>query len=381
MRFSTSLVAVLLTALLSTVHAGIALRSQLAGVARSIATELQARRTTTVRFGPFSGPSSMTTSGAGLCQMLAHELKQHNVLVAPDASIVIRGEYSGLKSDRGLALRVKFSIADTNGDILRQFDSAVVPEFPIRNGIVTATVDDERTAVSILQPTARIYSDLPALHRANLVLNSLEGNEGPPVIRNDVVSSAGSSPYGVSILVNGQSRRPVLEGGRAFVDIQRNEQYEIQLTNHSPHQSAAVVAIDGINSFAFSDVRATSGPRKGLPAYDTWILKPRSQTTIPGWHRDNSGKNNFHAFRVTEYAQTGAARLGQTANVGTITVAFSAAWESGTPPPAYLKEPPATRGLPDGTGFGLPKSLTVRPVKVEVGVVRSVVSIRYARPD
>ena len=120
-------------------------------------------------------------------------------------------------------LQIKFELVDSLGKTLAQINSDKVEGFPVRNGTIQTIVKDERTAISFLQPTSHIPPDIPPTDRANLVRNSLAGNEDPPKIKGTAVFAKASSPYGVEVLVGGKPRKPRIEDGMAFIDINRGE--------------------------------------------------------------------------------------------------------------------------------------------------------------
>jgi hypothetical protein len=252
---------------------------------------------------------------------------------------------------------------------------------PIRQGEIDVKVPGEETTIELLQPTVSIPTDLPQLDRPGLIKSSLEGNENPPFIDGTKVFASRTSDYGLEILINGKPAKPELRDGAVFVPISRGETYEVRLVNRSKFDAAAKVSIDGLNTFAFSDMRNPDGPRKGQPRYDTWIVGPGQSAVVPGWHKRDKGPGNINKFRVTSYAESAAAILKQETDVGTIQAIFSAAWPAGQDPPAELNEPQIKRrGLPDATGIGPPASVALQPIKRDIGVVRASISIRYSIP-
>lgn len=357
-----------------------ALRNEMAGVAESVAQILDSRNQTTVALGPFTGPSDNETAGPGLQHLLREQLKRFDVSIDPAAEMAVRGTYRAEPSADGLTLRIRTTLVDANDRPLVEINSSGIADHPVRSGQLNSTVKNELAALSVMQPTANLPSDIPPKDRANLVMSALSGEENPPRIRGTVVFASASSPYGMEVIVDGKPRKPELRKGLVFIDIQRGEEYEVRLVNNSRHRAAARLMIDGLSSFSFSEVRIEEGPRAGEPAYDNWIIPPFGRGSIPGWHKRNRGEGNFQAFKVTQYADSAAAIFKQTSDLGTITAVFSAAWDADKDPPADLKEPPRSRSGSDATGFGRPKTGIVKPVRVQTGVVRSVVSIRYTRP-
>ena len=160
----------------------------------------------------------------------------------------------------------------------------------------------------------------------------------------------------------------------ALVKLQRDQTYAIRIVNRSPIEVAVRLSVDGFNIFAFSEMRQEDGPYKGAPLYDMLLVPPKETVTVRGWHRNNS---TSYKFKITDYADTAAAKMNKTTDVGTITATFCAAWEK-TPPP---DEPDGSRAPgDDGTGFGEPTDMKYTPVKRTIGAVRASVAVRYKVP-
>ncbi|MCA9055329.1 MAG: hypothetical protein KDA75_15920 [Planctomycetaceae bacterium] len=351
-------------------------------MAAAVSKILEVQGQSDIVIGPFTGPSEIETSGPGIQKILQEELEKQGLRIGRRAKIRINGKFRSKVEDSGLILRIEAELVDSFNAVLVNLNSETLPDFPVKAGKIEVEVADESTAIAVLQPTADIPSDLPRSDRASLIRSSLEGNEAPPHIAGTTVFASRSSPYGVQVTVNGKPRIPTVDAdGLAFIEIKRGEEYEVILINNSRHRAVGKLQIDGLGSFAFSEVRVESGPDKGDPLYNFWAIRPNDRARITGWHKRDEGKDNFRAFEVTSYADSAAGLLGHTSDIGTITAIFSAAWEKGTDPPADLKEPPKTtsKGLPDATKEGRAKTQDVQPVELEVGVVRAAVSIRYSK--
>ncbi|MCA9055901.1 MAG: hypothetical protein KDA75_18840 [Planctomycetaceae bacterium] len=351
-------------------------------MASAIAKILQAQGQTEIVVGPFTGPSDVETSGPGIQKLLQEEFEKLGVQTSRRAKIKMNGKYFGKTTSRGLVLQIEALLVDSFGAVLTKINSEAIADFPIKEGKVEAVVRDEATAIAALQPTADIPADLPPAERAENIRESLNGSQKPPHLSGSEVYASSSSPYGVEVIVNGQPRSAKIDAdGLAFVAIERGEEYEVVLINNSGHRAVARLMIDGLNSFAFSDVRVEEGPNQGDPLYDFWAIQPHNRSRITGWHKRDAGPDNIRAFEVSSYADSAAGSLEHTSDLGTISAIFHAAWEKGQPPPADLHEPPkvTSRGLSDATKLGRAKTQDIRPVELETGVVRAAVSIRYAR--
>jgi len=352
------------------------LRLELAEIAQTVAPVIKQRSGETIAIGAFTGPPGVT-SGPLVQQILKEEFEKQGFTVKLTAPISVGGEIFLEETSSGLLTHLTVALRDSFGRML--FDLSLGD---IQEGKIDRAVVDEETLVQLLQPTVNVPTDLPEVDRANLITASLTGTEEQPFVDGTRLFATRSSPYAVEVLVDGQPRALRLEGNLVLVDLKRGEQYEVRLINDSDFDAAAALSIDGLNSFTFSEVRQTVGPGAGQPSYGRWILAPRSQAVIRGWHKRDTGPGNVDAFLITEYADSAAAVVNQQSGVGTISVSFAAAWE-GDEPPAGLNEPPSQpRGLPDGTGFGEAKDMRIgQPVVRNTGVLRANLSIRYSKGE
>ena len=381
---TTFAVALLLS--VSTAPATPVLRKQLSGMAKAVSTILEDEGQSNIALGPFTGPSDIETSGPGIQKILQEELEKLGTRISRRSKIKLNGKFFGQATDRGLILRIDAELVNSVGATLTKLNSKAVVNFPVREGKIEVQVNDESTAIAALQPTADIPSDLSLSDRANLVVSSLAGAEDPPHIAGTAVFASPSSPYGVEVIVNGQPRAATVDAdGLAFIEIKRGEEYEVVLLNNSRHEAVGKLQIDGLSSFAFSEVRVEKGANKGDPLYNFWAIRPNNRARVTGWHKRNEGPGNIRAFEVTSYADSAAGSLGQTSDIGTITAIFSAAWEKGTKPPKDLNEPRSPKTTPkgqrDATKEGRAKTQDLKPVELEVGVVRASVSIRYSKAE
>ncbi|XZE22164.1 hypothetical protein SH449x_002082 [Pirellulaceae bacterium SH449] len=187
------------------------------------------------------------------------------------------------------------------------------------------------------------------------------------------IATTPTSEYSIEILVLERGkyvpRRIDSESSRwPFVQLERNDVYAIRLLNHSDHEAAAAVTIDGVNVFEFSEQN---------PKPNYWVI-PRSQGTQPGaitihgWDRTASRSTQF---KVVDFPDGAAARiqLAPSPATGMISVSFHACWED-------EKDRPRSEGRTRATGFGKEIVDEKTHVKRQVGVVRDVVSVRYEKP-
>ncbi|QDU35961.1 hypothetical protein Mal4_02440 [Maioricimonas rarisocia] len=352
-----------LTLVLAFSHSAVAAESvsldkALSGLAGDIAAALPRFGAESLAVGTFTAPPQLVASGgAGIANQLTGHLEKAGVLIARRANVGLRGRFSLGKTARGQAT------ATITGELVDNSDRTLLS--------FSRQVESESDIASITGLTFEVEADAPIKQRSEEIVATVDN----PTTHLDgtVVRARDGSPYGIELLVKDPggsfSPRPgVLDDGLAFVDIAVNDIYRIRLINDTDYDAAALVTIDGLSIFAFSD----------HPEYKHFIIPAESSGTIRGWHKTNQKVNEFH---VKDYADSAAAqRLIDSSQVGTITVSFSAAWPlDGDPPP---DEPGRVRG-PDGkraTAVGRTVESVSAEVKREVGRLRAAVSLRYDKP-
>jgi hypothetical protein len=303
------------------------------------------------------------SSSPGIRLLLVQELERAELKVKPESTLVLAATFRGrkvpLKNDRKverliveLRFTATFTADSSQEDIL---DFLIENDEAIRH-IYGFSVNNKKLDKEREQETVVAFSD-PKV--------SLDG---------DVVLAGDRSPFGMEVLVESHPIKPTDVDGFAQVELKRDQEYKVRLINRSSLEMAVRLSIDGINFLTFSDLKYEDGPYKGSPRYDMVLVPPGKTVTIPGWHKNN---RTSLAFRITHYADTAAAKMNRTTDIGTITATFCAAWEK-TPPE---DEPDGARGPgDDGTGFGQPKSANYKAVQRTIGAVRASVAIRYKVP-
>ncbi|MCR6679546.1 hypothetical protein NVV43_29305, partial [Escherichia marmotae] len=81
---------------------------------------------------------------------------------------------------------------------------------------------------------------------------------------------------------------------------------ELQIRNPLPERVAVALSVDGLNSI---DARHTSAWNSSK-----WVIEPYGTITIGGWQMSSERARRFY---FTNERDSYAAKLGQTANVGT----------------------------------------------------------------
>ena len=372
-----------------------ALRKEIRGVSEVISKLLKKENQSKIVIDEFAfkGGTQLVTSASLIKQIFVEEFKQLEPPIEPvsKAAVHLSGTFRGASIDlangsaKKLAVVISIELTDSIGSPITSLDTGPAEDIQtspaVKSGRSEITIVDERTAITVLQPAVDLPPQLSPKERTGAIIAAMSGADEPHFIRGSQVFASKTSPYGIEIRVKGKVIVPVLKDGEVFIDLNRGDEYEVVLLNDSPFDAAAVLNIDGINSFAFSKMRLDSGPKKGQPLYSTWVLTRKNVANaagILGWHIDNE---TVDAFVITRYAESASASLNQKNSIGTIQAVFSAAWPKGTEPPTSLNEPNGgkDRGLPDATGRGKTTTQKVTPTEVEIGVVRASVEIRYSR--
>jgi hypothetical protein len=338
------------------------LERELSEAARKIAGYLRPR-SDRVALGTFqcnSTEAPATNAGAGIYLILRRELEALAVRIDPEARFVVSGSYrpivdaSSLPKQMAIKLEIRLALRGS----ARGFELAI-----------NRAVVDEATFAEMLGLTVALGPEGDETQRKEELQKQAE-KKSPPHVEKGWVFSTEKSPYGLELLVKRDGTyepSPIrIEEGLAYVELKRDDVYAVRLINNSDHEAAVRLSIDGLELFSFSSAKMA-----------TLILKPHTTGLVKGWPRTFNKSNEFV---LTEYAKSAVAQLKSTGAVGVVSAGFSAAWpKKGTPPADEPKK--ATRGsVPtDATGHGAPVEEKYVPIERTVGVLRSTVTIRYAK--
>lgn len=122
----------------------------------------------------------------------------------------------------------------------------------------------------------------------------------------DVLGST-ESRFELDVLVDGVARPEYTSGHSIYIEALRGLDYELRMTNRTPHRVAVALSVDGLNTI---DARHTDS-RKAAK----WVLGPWDSTVISGWQVDS---DHARRFFFTGEKSSYAASLGQTENLGVI---------------------------------------------------------------
>lgn len=186
------------------------------------------------------------------------------------------------------------------------------------------------------------------------------------------IATSPTSPYAIELMVK-QGNQYVPRSAttdkksRPFVAVNPNEVYAVRLINHSKHEAAVKLCIDGVNVFQFSGQN---------PRPQHWVVPPKrngkpGMTLVRGWSQ--SSGTSFE-FKVTDWPNSAAAKINlqPSQNIGVISAAFSACWAS-------ERDRPRDEGRTRGTGFGNKIVDKKTMVQRQIGHVRDTISVRYEK--
>jgi hypothetical protein len=355
------------------------LRDSLKGLAQEILNVVKKdqNQTSIAIDDTFSAPPGFDANGGpGISEALKSLLQELDPgVVQKRAFLSLRGRYDKSQDPRDSSLilvKVTAEIIDQNG---KRVDEKV------------AEVRDTGMVAELLGATVALPPAASREKRNEILRQIIDKPSYTPA--GTEIKSAPDRPFGVEILVtskdqapqeakgwaNVPARAPRDEDGQPFVDIKRDEVYAIRIHNDfeydgTKYEAAVAVAIDGIDVFTFSEIR---NPKTKQPKYTHYVCPP-GQSTIPGWHKTNERSDSF---LVTEYGKGAVSKLANASRgkVGVITVRFALAWTGGVIPEAEK----GARDVGNETGFGPPTKTELQEVARQVGVVRDVINVHYAR--
>jgi len=357
-------------------------------LAQAIGQIVERERFGSVSVGALTAPPSAgTPSGTGLRKLLIEELSRLGVTVKNVGGAL---GVEGTVSERDSQMTFKIKLTDASGEELTRLNARlratqtspfVEQVLDVDNGKfqVAGFHEDGEVAEFLGRPLTLGTQFIRELgHEVLIPVSQSETREY--IDSGAIARVAGkASPFGLEIVIGRQARPLRMDDGLAFVDLQKDDEFQLYFRNDAPFAVAVTFHLDGVNSFAFSDMRGRSGPGAGQPLYSKWIVDPRSNVLLKGWHRTNE---TVDRFLVTDFSESAAARLGRTSNLGLITATVRATWKQGERAPADEMGPAMPKSsAPIGIGRGRADEQRVvadRNART-FGIVRAVIPIRYVR--
>ncbi len=390
------------------VHATEHLREPLGKIAKAVSKLLQDRGVDTIAVGEFSGPPAYASaSGAGIRKVLTEEFAKVGIREKKlGAPIGIQGKYIVHQDQPAFAgiekgpphLRLVASLVDKNGEVLTELNvevavkvgeedgQPIIDRTKISKGTVTIDSYGGENDIGGSTALAEALGATVDLNKKNKdgysggsadVINSFDKPTAILSANGSAVSASRESPFFMEILVENQPRTMKLEEGQPFVNLEKGESFQIRFTNRAPYDVAVTFQLDGVNSYSFSDVRETQGPKKGEPRYSKWIVGRNQTFVLKGWHRTNEYVDKF---LVTDFADSAAAKLGSSNGLGTISATVRATWRNEKERPSDEEE---IRAVAVGIGRGGRDDQRVQEdtARRDYGKTRAVLTVRYTKPD
>lgn len=137
--------------------------------------------------------------------------------------------------------------------------------------------------------------------------------------------------FEVQVLVDGRPLEEYVARGRTYIEAIEGTEYEVRIHNPLPVRVAVALSVDGLNTINARHTTAWLASK--------WVIAPYQTIHISGWQV--SAERARHFYFTTERDSYGA-KLGQTANLGVISVVF---FREQRPNPITVAPPPR-RGRP-----------------------------------
>ncbi len=338
------------------------LRGELGVLAENIIRNVKGQSLKLGQFTPVGLPDA--NGGPGLMETLRAELehKQKGILQAV-ARFEVKGEYEPVPCERDPEqwdIKISVRIFDTErGEELKGLAANVkIHDTGVIGQIIGATV--------ALPP-------IGTKRDRNLALqHSLK--EPNYFIDRSIFKSRLKSSFAIEVLVNGAPRAAKSVRGLAFVEIERDEIFELRIHGRAEFEAEVAVTIDGIDAFTYSDDRDSS---TGRPKYSHYSILAGNRIVIKGWHKTNDSDKRVNElpFSTTQYLN-GATLSRATSKVGVITVTFARAWPSEVEESENEFE---EREKQKKTRFRAHEHKRLVEATRESQSVREIVSVRFAR--
>ncbi len=327
-------------------------------IASHVAEVMRDQKQTAIIVGDFTAPPRLKASGGtGVRQLLIKAMKAEKIDVRDDAQFQMVGSFANsdkdARFDGEIGVQVKAQLLDENDREVDKFNITVFGA----------------AALQITGGTAELPPKANAEDRKQA---QNDGLKKPQAANNGNETRATSdSLFGIEIRVkkgaDEVSRKPSIVAGRSFVQLEKSEKYIVRLHNRSNNDAAVLLTVDGLTSFAFS----TEGN------FGSQVIVPSGRfVDVTGWY---FAADDTRAFLITSYPESGAGKKGiPTSSVGVITATFAATWKPDATAPS---DEVGARGADTATGIGERTGQRWVSEARVIGMPRSVVSVRYNRPE
>lgn len=354
------------------------LRPDLSDISKAVAAVVKKEGQSAVSLGPFTGRYVPASAGAGIKKVLAEELVMQGIAINEKSTLEVSGRYIPLgdqqdfaQSKEILGLQISVTISDAQGTPLAIIDKGLKAQ-------LEKTVDDRAVVAQVLGVTQPDEGGNRTQERQGRDLKKRIDQPAVTIMGSRVKADRqGRYAIEVHVLRDGKYMplTPTDQDGFAFALLEKTDVFAINLINESDFETAFELTVDGLSNFAFFE-------KKG---YRHLIVRPRSSYLLKGWQRNLQTSDEFV---ITDYAKGAVKELGASPDgVGTITVAFSAAWDPQwdpkDPDKSKLSRRPPDESASRDTAAGRRNQISTPVVEIprEIGRVRDIISIRYKKPD
>jgi hypothetical protein len=326
-----------------------------------------------VRIGAFTATGlPHSNAGPGIEETLRAALESlHKGSVQQEARYEVKADYmmaTGQADPDSKEIKLVVHIFDTaEGKELLQIDKTRLRATDTVAAItgVTGALPTSASLVDMQKAVQKLQTDRPSVF--------IHGD------RNELISSNDKSAYAVEILVKpaGSRDQPAPRearnvDGRAFVDINQDEEYQVKIKNNSGKRVAVSMLIDGLDVFQFAKEKKQSGePFK-------YYITEKKEIMISGWFVT---RRMSRAFLVTAYGQGAVSQAGVASrgSVGTIHVQFSECEDEGEVITLGASAGSGERRGGNETGLGREVATNTKEVNYNIREPREFVTIRYTR--
>ena len=342
------------------------LKIEMVNVAAKIATTLKEEGQDKIAFRDFTSPAILQANfGLALKDELQSALKDKSITVDIQAKYEIGGEYRIVKDAETDAakrtdldgLLIVFEIKDqATGKTMEKFsqqvfDNSLISAASGVNGSFkpTGTTEERNEEVhnKIKEPEFNITNSIVVVDNFGMEIGVMKGDTF-------------------------EARAVAVKNKVPFVELNHGERYTIRLYNNAEFDVGVMLTVDGVSTFRFSEIKNESGDKKGESRFSHWIVPAKKFVLISGWHKD---MKQVYDFVITDVLNSAAGQLKVTGSIGVINAQFHAVTAGGE----HNADEGKTRSAEAATGKGPPRDAASKEVAVQMGAMRTSVTIRYGK--
>lgn len=300
-------------------------------------------------------------SSMGIAEIIRERLVHHGVKVVSfdeKYEVAIQGLVKFLpNADNIEELAIEIELVDDNFTTLHRFDGTYsLPgggEIVAKEGkVIAKTHNVEEIAIHAAipvdfgRPKARLKTPQYQIEQKNKLKDAYETPTQKLVNPHEVVHQ--NTEYGLEILVNKTPRALDFSDSKfPRCLLTQEEKFIVRLHNHTAHEAAVFLTLDGLSSFQFSEDRGSDG----RPKSQHWIIPANRHVDVPGWYVD---PKVVREFTITGFEGSALKKAKQVAgeHAGFIAAAFKVSWPVDQPAPSFAGEGYSTDAADTFVGLG-----------------------------